>query len=197
MLDAHRIIIIPNFISDDDLLQISELLDNAEMVKLGVLNDAEVEYSTIRYDAEIKGNIHLPCRTIDTLDNGALYKLLDKSVSRIGAEIEKSFGVDVYPEYGYSITAYVEGDELNRHFDGAENIKTPNGNPQRDISSVLYLNEGFTGGQAVFNFQGIHISPKAGMLLLFPGTRAFAHSVTKIESGLRYIVPQFWAVKNV
>ena len=125
-----------------------------------------------------------------------MYKTLDEPTSRIQSEIERSFFLEVHPETGYSVTAYVKGTELIGHFDGAEPISTTNGYPHRDISSVLYLNDDFVGGVFSFDIQGIKITPKAGTLILFSGTEPFTHSVSILESGLRYVIPQFWAIKN-
>ena len=188
--------VIPNFIEEDDLLKILQLLSEADIKKLSVLNDDGIEYEVTRYNDDLQRYINLPNGTIDFSNNLELHRALDGPVSKIKKEIEKFFDLEVCDEFGYSVTAYTEGDELPAHFDGVESVKTPNGNPHRDISSVLYLNDEFTGGAVSFSEQGITINPKPGMLILFSGGREFKHSVDIITSGIRYIIPQFWAVKN-
>jgi hypothetical protein len=160
--------------------------------------DGGVERASSVYHDQTNRHIKRPPVIIDYSDNDALYKTLDGQVSRIQEEIERSFSLEVHSETKYAVTVYVEGAELPGHFDRAELIAgpTPNGYPHRDISSVLYLNDDFVGGVFSFDIQGIRIIPKAGTLILFPGTRPFTHSVSVLESGLRYTVPQFWAVKT-
>ena len=197
MTSARRLVVIPNFIDDKDLLEIADLLDKAETKKINSLLGFGVENPSVIYDGENQRHITLPTGTIDPCDNYDLFQTLDRSVSRIKEEIEKSFRLKVYPESWYSVTTYVKGNGLIAHSDGAQKLSTPNGYSHRDISSVLYLNDNFVGGITSFDIQGIDIKPKAGTLILFPGTEPFMHSVSVLESGLRYIIPQFWSVKNV
>ena len=196
MNNAHRLVVIPNFIDSSVLYKIAELLSEVKIRTLDTLLDGDLELSPDRYDGKTDRYIKLPSGTIHHSDNDALYKTLNQPVSRIKEEIEKSFFLKVHPETDYSITAYVEGTELIGHFDGHEPVMTPNGYPHRDISSVLYLNDDFVGGVFSFDIQGIKITPKAGTLILFPGTEPFTHSVSILESGLRYVIPQFWAIKT-
>ena len=197
MTSAHRLVVIPNFIDDNELLEIAVLLDKAEIGKWKNFCDSPTEKPMVKYDGKNERYITIPTGTIDPDDNHDLFETFDRSVSRIKEEIERSFRLEVYPESGYSVTTYVEGNGLIAHFDGVEQVPTPNGHAHRDISSVLYLNDNFVGGITSFDIQGIDIKPKAGTLILFPGTEPFTHSVSVLESGLRYIIPQFWSLKNV
>ena len=198
MNNSHRIVVIPNFINSDVLHEIAKLLSEVKITHLNTMLDGGVERASSVYHDQTNRHIKRPPVIIDYSDNDALYKTLDGQVSRIQEEIERSFSLEVHPETKYAVTVYVEGAELPGHFDRAELIAgpTPNGYPHRDISSVLYLNDDFVGGVFSFDIQGIRIIPKAGTLILFPGTRPFTHSVSVLESGLRYTVPQFWAVKT-
>ena len=198
MDNVHRIVVIPNFIDSDVLREIAELLSEVKITHLNTMLDGGIERASSVYHDKTNRYIKLPSGTIDHSDNDALYKTLDGQVSRIQEEIERSFSLEVHPETKYAVTVYAEGTELPGHFDRAEPIAgpTPNGYPHRDISSVLYLNDDFVGGVFSFDIQGIRIIPRAGTLILFPGTRPFTHSVSVLESGLRYTVPQFWAVKT-
>ena len=190
--------VIPNFINSDVLHEIAKLLSEVKITHLNTMLDGGVERASSVYHDQTNRHIKRPPVIIDYSDNDALYKTLDGQVSRIQEEIERSFSLEVHPETKYAVTVYVEGAELPGHFDRAELIAgpTPNGYPHRDVSSVLYLNDDFVGGVFSFDIQGIRIIPKAGTLILFPGTRPFTHSVSVLESGLRYTVPQFWAVKT-
>ena len=56
-------------------------------------------------------------------------------------------------------------------------------------SSILYLNDDYTGGEVVFydddRTKGTTYSPKTGTLLYFPGTEKYHHEVMPVRSGSR------------
>ncbi len=66
--------------------------------------------------------------------------------------------------------------------------------PKRIFTSLLYLNEGYEGGELILNTvvddqnQPITIIPKRGMLVLFPADLRFIHEVKPMISGTRYSV---------
>lgn len=65
-------------------------------------------------------------------------------------------------------------------------------NGEEDISALLYLNEGFTGGDLVFPDQNIRIRPKAGMFVFFMGTESYHHTVEQVTSGHREALVGFY-----
>lgn len=56
----------------------------------------------------------------------------------------------------------------------------------RDFSSILYLNSGFTGGALVFPNLNLRIHPQAGLLVTFPSDHRFMHAAEETLSGKRY-----------
>lgn len=58
----------------------------------------------------------------------------------------------------------------------------------RDISLVLYLNDGFAGGTLLFPRLGIEIEPTPGLLLAFPSDARFVHGAMPVTAGLRLAV---------
>lgn len=63
----------------------------------------------------------------------------------------------------------------------------------RDCSSVLYLNDNFTGGETYFPNDNFTCIPKKGKIVFF-SSRTY-HGVTKVISGERYTLP-CWYSKN-
>jgi len=86
------------------------------------------------------------------------------------------------------------------HIDHADNEKeengqwVPNHTPQRDFTTLLYLNGDFIGGELVFRDRGLRITPKAGLLVGFPCTREFVHGVPAVQSGKRYSLPVWYTL---
>jgi predicted 2-oxoglutarate/Fe(II)-dependent dioxygenase YbiX len=64
-------------------------------------------------------------------------------------------------------------------------------------SSILYLNNNYSGGDIKFTRHGVSVSPKAGTLLLFPSTDMYLHEVTEITSGIRYTFTLFLSNKDM
>ena len=110
--------------------------------------------------------------------------------------IEKKFICSVYKEILSSIIIYKSGDFLPKHIDNVpgQNLTTPGGNPSRDISSTLYYNDNYSGGEIVFMDQNLKIKPKAGSLILFPSNQDYPHEVLPVISGNRYSTTNFWSL---
>lgn len=65
----------------------------------------------------------------------------------------------------------------------------PNHTPDRVVSTIVYLNDRFDGGEIVFPEQQKAIKPSEGLLVAFPSGSAFPHEVLKVNEGLRYTMP--------
>lgn len=52
---------------------------------------------------------------------------------------------------------------------------------------ILYLNEGFEGGELVFPIQNVHTKPEIGSAVIFPCHFAFPHVSTPITSGSKHL----------
>lgn len=55
----------------------------------------------------------------------------------------------------------------------------------RGITSLLYLNDDYEGGEIEFPNQNLTLKPKPGTLVVFPSNRNFPHRVNPILSGHR------------
>ena len=82
---------------------------------------------------------------------------------------------------GYSVLRYTEGQNYKQHADSSFGSS-------RVISSVLFVNDDFTGGQLEFpNFE-VTVTPKPGLMLFFPSCYAYSHVVHPVTSGTRYSI---------
>lgn len=62
----------------------------------------------------------------------------------------------------------------------------------RDISTVLYLNEGFEGGEFEFLLSGLRIKPAPGLLIAFPSGWRHYHGVHPVTRGTRYVIADWF-----
>jgi len=97
------------------------------------------------------------------------------------------------------ILRYKRGGEYKPHTD-AENWITEKQKWERvidrDLSILIYLNEGFTGGEIVFPNFGLSLPPKRGLLIAFPSDRRYLHAARPVTSGVRYSLVSWAAVKG-
>lgn len=82
------------------------------------------------------------------------------------------------------------------HMDNFENdrVKGPilKDNSEDDYSSILYLNDDFTGGELYFPKQEISITPLAGSIAIFKGDDSKPHQVLPVLSGTRVSIAMFF-----
>jgi predicted 2-oxoglutarate/Fe(II)-dependent dioxygenase YbiX len=67
----------------------------------------------------------------------------------------------------------------------------------RDLSLLIYLNDDFTGGGLTFTHFNFHFRPEPGDLLVFPSDNRYVHQAEKVESGVRYVIVSWAALKGV
>lgn len=98
--------------------------------------------------------------------------------------------VPVYPD-GLHMMSWKAGLFMPPHADNAY----PDGNPHelayRDISGVLYLNDGFEGGSLYLTAQDVLLKPRRGTMISMTGGFHHEHAVIRVESGLRITIPFF------
>jgi predicted 2-oxoglutarate/Fe(II)-dependent dioxygenase YbiX len=78
-------------------------------------------------------------------------------------------------------SAHADNCRQNEHGDWVANHT-----PQRDMTTIWYLNEEFDGGEIVFDLQPLTIKPRRGLLVAFPSDAAHLHEVLPVRGGTRY-----------
>lgn len=135
-------------------------------------------------------------------DSPTLTYVLDRYYNILKNIIETSFNCSVYDEGLTSIVEMKTGDSMPVHLDHGSvqnksvGLKTGAGNPTRDLSSVLYYNNDYEGGEIYFPEQDLLIKPQPGMFICFPAKDEFPHQVKEIKSGYRWCSTNFWCIKK-
>ncbi len=89
-------------------------------------------------------------------------------------------------------TVVWEGPEMPPHQDDQHpDPNEPHGTPWRFLASVIYLNDGYDGGEIYFPHLGETIKPIRGQLIAFPG--AWWHGVRAVTRGARYTAPSWYS----
>jgi len=81
---------------------------------------------------------------------------------------------------GFTLVEWGEGIGMSAHSDFGRHGEFPS----RQYACVLYLNDGFDGGEVYFPELGIEVVPEPGLLLVFPGGNVL-HGVRKVTQGRR------------
>lgn len=67
----------------------------------------------------------------------------------------------------------------------------------RDLSMLIYLNEGFEGGELTFNNFNYIIWPGAAAAVLFPSDHRYVHQAHVVTKGVRYAMVSWASVQGV
>ena len=125
--------------------------------------------------------------------------LISDMQDRLKKKVDSFFDVDAHPT-SPAIVRWLPGQRQQPHADKelheGEGRGKPNDFPYYDIAGLFYINDDYEGGELYFPNQGIQFKPKAGSAYFFPGDMNYIHGVTEIKSGIRYVCPFFWTIKE-
>jgi Rps23 Pro-64 3,4-dihydroxylase Tpa1-like proline 4-hydroxylase len=93
-------------------------------------------------------------------------------------------------EHTMHLLKYGVGGHLPAHQD--------QGVSSRVLSTVMYLNDDYSGGEIEFRQSNVKIKPESGSIIFFPSNFLYVHEVYPITSGFRYSMPLwFHNVENL
>ena len=118
----------------------------------------------------------------------SVYDILKNALTNTAMDYVNKNGLDSGRQAPISISKYFEGAFMGPHTDSSPEPTVEH------ISSVLYLNDNYEGGEINFPNQDICIKPKAGSIVVFPSIPPFVHESKKIISGTKYMSPGFWSI---
>jgi Rps23 Pro-64 3,4-dihydroxylase Tpa1-like proline 4-hydroxylase len=87
-------------------------------------------------------------------------------------------------EHSIHLLRYDEGGYLPAHSD--------HGVSSRNLSTVMYLNDNYEGGEIEFKHSNVRIKPDAGSVIFFPSNFLYVHEVYPITKGSRYSLPHWY-----
>lgn len=176
----NRTFLVDHFLSGQECSELIALGRQSSKNRTGIQNDLVPEWKRVS-DFVITPESDLDTRIKHIHD-------------RIGQQIASLFEVAATPRQDGYFYEYDMGDFYHPHVDSQTVTRVENSTiaarkvSSADVSSILYLNENFVGGELEFCFTGRKIAPKPGRLLLFYGGWQNAHRVLPIELGRRYCI---------
>jgi hypothetical protein len=96
----------------------------------------------------------------------------------------------IYPDL-LQIMSWPVGIHMMPHADNAYPDGSPHPVAHRDFSGIIYLNDGYQGGEFYFTALNTVIKPNKGMLVAFTAGFYHEHAVLQVEGGQRLTMPFF------
>lgn len=104
---------------------------------------------------------------------------VSESVKRVVKEYSDIYRIDMQFMEAINFIKYGPGQHFTYHSDhGWSYVCT--------VSTVLFLNDDFEGGELRFEFFDLSIKPKAGDCVVFPSTYLYSHASLPVISGTKY-----------
>lgn len=115
----------------------------------------------------------------------SIYTALDRAADHYTNVLYPFAGQNIKNrEYNVHLLKYGVNGFLPAHQD--------HGVSSRVLSTVMYLNDDYEGGEIEFVNSNVKIKPPAGSIIFFPSNFLYIHEVHPITSGFRYSLPHWF-----
>jgi len=162
---------------------------------------AYVENSAQKHTASLRGSdTNTDVRKTDIYTLPAEYiSFYETRFDALRRDIEAFFSLSLTYSTPSQVLGYNEGAFYVKHADDSSELRDHTGQtvgyvpsaPERKLSTVLFVNEEFEGGELLFNYlydengQVITVVPKAGDMIVFLSNPYFSHEVLPVTKGFR------------
>jgi hypothetical protein len=112
---------------------------------------------------------------------------LEKKIPKYINEYLKKFNIKVEekPLFNMSFASRIPNTKMEEHFDYMP-AEASNGNPLAHMTSLIYINDDYNGGELFFPTQNLTYKPELGSLVIFPSN--YLHGVLECFGNSRHSV---------
>lgn len=140
-------------------------------------------------------------RVAERVDLGERRHEINQLIKSVFVDLaDKCFGRTLDWFESPELMRYREGGYYIKHAD-SQNMDMANRTwskvIDRDLSLLLYLNDGYEGGELSFYKLNYQIRPRAGAAVLFPSDHRFLHQAETVKKGVRYAIVSWASVKGI
>jgi predicted 2-oxoglutarate/Fe(II)-dependent dioxygenase YbiX len=139
---------------------------------------AEILADGIALDREVR---RVATVDVDRETIAELERCLDATLDDIG----RHFGVTLTEREGINVLRYEPGGFYMPHVDRAESEAWPAA-ARRQVAVVVFLNDGFAGGELCLIDERVDVTPREGLLVAFDA--GSLHEVAPVRSGTRDVL---------
>jgi len=181
-MKKENIRVISDFLPEEDYLYLRNFVENTD----------KWEKSDSKLWDKRSVNLHSIFSDKKTLE--FMLKLHDLTKKEIVENLNPE--KNIRPELMQFQRTFETAQDQPPHSDSTGNNGEENGTSSRKFSSLLYLNDQFSGGNLWFPNQEIEVIPKPNTLVVFPATFDYLHGVKQVTSGIRYSILEFWTYEE-
>jgi predicted 2-oxoglutarate/Fe(II)-dependent dioxygenase YbiX len=194
-----NILIKKNVLDEDAIKFLMDFVSNKTKKDLSVF-DPEKSNKTGKIESSVEKDI----RNTQYIDYSEIYELIYDLYKDIVKNIINPFyNIEVKDSEMPQFLHYGVGGHYRPHNDAEALWKAPDGDifwrksMDRDLSTVLFLNDDYEGGHFVFPELNIYVKPKPGLLICFPSNHQYIHAVDPVTKGTRYSIVNWMRVKGI
>jgi len=186
----ERVLVVPGFLPADECARLTAIANAMRTEDAQVTRRREGKLATAPSESRVTTLI----KTFDSPDT-----FIPIVARAFRDHVEPAYGAQVEWFEWPDVLFYRPGGRYNLHTDA--DLRDRPGDDwhralDRDISLLIYLNDEFTGGRLEFPERDEAIRPEAGMLVAFPSDHRFAHAALPVETGSRYVIVSWAAVRG-
>lgn len=135
------------------------------------------------------GRIDPAIRNAKSADTSLVRRSIRALLQRAAREkIQPAYGLEIEWIEEPQLLVYETGGHYAPHPDTGHDSRTGTRDADRDISAILYLNEGFEGGTLLFPDLAVELRPRPGLLVTFPSDPRFVHGALPVTRGIRFAI---------
>lgn len=194
-----NILIQPKVLTPEGIDFLINHAKNSHQEQMGVFDGERANQTNEDHPSKIDtSQRNVKCADIDTIIS-EVKELYDNIVHNV---INSFYNFKVRDSELPQLLVYEPGGHYKPHYDAVAKWKNPDGSliwkksVDRDLSTVLFLNDDFEGGEFVFPDLRIRIRPEPGLLVAFPSSQYFLHQVEPVISGIRYTMVNWMTVQG-
>lgn len=193
-----NILIQPKVVTKENCKYLTNFAKTADLEQMGVFDPDKTNETKESSHKVDKSSRDVKCADITPI----LPQVHDLMANIIDHVINPFYGFKIRDSEMPQLLYYEKGGHYKPHYDAEALWTNPDGTKMwkksvdRDLSTVLFLNDDFEGGYFSFPDLRIKIKPEPGLLVCFPSSRYFKHCVEPVLSGQRYTLVTWMRVQG-
>lgn len=194
-----NILIMENVISQEGLKHIMDYVKNNKAEDLSVFDakkSNETKKTEWKIDKEVRDT------KVVNLNQEMFQNIFELYKNIVTNIINPYYEFEILDSEIPQLLKYEPGGFYKPHIDGESLWTELNGDvvwrksTDRDLSTLIYLNDDFEGGDFYFPDLKLRIRPEPGLLVCFPSTHHYLHTAEPVVSGERYCIVNWMRVKG-